>query len=72
MCGMRRIKGWVGPIASLDDLETRIKSLAPARIRTPDRPSRSPVYLLSFSSLCGQNVEFVGIKPVVHIVTNGL
>jgi len=72
MCGMLRIKGWVGPIAGLDDLETRIKSLAPARIRTLDRPSPSPVYLLPCASRCGQNVKFVGVKPVVHIVTTGL
>jgi len=66
---MCRIKGWVGPISGLDDLETRKKSLATARIRIPDRPSRSATYLLPCASLCGQNVELVDVKPVVHIVT---
>ena len=34
--------------------------------------SFSRVYKKHINSLCGQNIEFVNVKLVVHIVTTGL
>ena len=32
----------------------------------------SQIHTKHINTLCGQNVEFVNVKPVVHIVTTGL
>ena len=32
----------------------------------------SEIHTKYINTLCGQNVEFVNVKLVVHIVTNGL
>jgi len=32
----------------------------------------SQIHTKHINTLCGQNVEFMNVKPVVHIVTTGL
>jgi len=67
LSGMRRIKGRVGLISGLDDLETR-KNLLPL-LGYETRIVQVAVHYTCFPV---QNVELVDVKPVVHIVTIGL